>query len=84
MLFHTFRHARKYFNGVDEDQFSEVQHVMGLLAFSSHTEVASYQVSWSLALACRLTWRQPPATSLKIQVMGVAQLVERQTRDPNT
>ena len=57
----TFRHARKYFNGVDEDQLSEVQHVMGLLAFSPQTEVESYKVNCNLmhrvASACQpLVW----------------------------
>ncbi|KAK7508633.1 hypothetical protein BaRGS_00000199 [Batillaria attramentaria] len=37
------RHARKHFSGVDEDQFGEVQQVMGLLAFSPDTELSPYK-----------------------------------------
>ncbi|XP_060064943.1 E3 ubiquitin-protein transferase MAEA-like [Ylistrum balloti] len=37
------RHARKYFVNLEEDQLSDVQRVMGLLAFPSDTSITSYQ-----------------------------------------
>ncbi|KAK7109494.1 E3 ubiquitin-protein transferase MAEA-like isoform X2 [Littorina saxatilis] len=43
------KHARKYFNGVEEEQFPEVQKVMGLLAFTADTDIAEYQALFSEA-----------------------------------
>ena len=43
----TFRHARKYLtnsNLVDDAQMSQVERVMGLLAFPADTNIAPYQV----------------------------------------
>ncbi|PVD31056.1 hypothetical protein C0Q70_10333 [Pomacea canaliculata] len=37
------RHARKHFSGVEGDQMAEVQLVMGLLAFSPHTNILRYK-----------------------------------------
>lgn len=39
------RHARKHFSGVEGDQMAEVQLVMGLLAFSPHTNILRYKVT---------------------------------------
>ena len=38
------RHARKYFTG-EESQLTDVQRVMGLLAFSPETQIPVYKVS---------------------------------------
>ena len=44
-----YRHARKYFSTVSEEQhLSEIQKVMGLLAFPSDTQISSYKVSLKL------------------------------------
>lgn len=39
-----FRHARKYFTSIESDQMPDVQKVMGLLAFSSNTQLKPYKV----------------------------------------
>ena len=46
---YDFRHARKYFSNVAEDQhLSEIQKVMGLLAFPSDTQISPYKVCYKL------------------------------------
>ncbi len=39
------RHARKYFTGLEDNQLSDVQRVMGLLAFNADTQIPVYKVS---------------------------------------
>ena len=36
-------HARKYFNGVEENQLGEIQKVMGMLAFPLDTDIGAYR-----------------------------------------
>ena len=38
------RHARKFFSSLEGEQLSEVQRVMGLLAFPADTDVSHYKV----------------------------------------
>ena len=42
-----FRHARRYFINLVDDQLYEVQRVMGLLAYPANTTLAPYRVSSS-------------------------------------
>ncbi|KAL5022038.1 hypothetical protein ScPMuIL_001193 [Solemya velum] len=46
------RHARKYFTSIESDQMPDVQKVMGLLAFSSNTQLKPYK---NLLDMCRWT-----------------------------
>lgn len=41
--FEAVKHARKYFTNVEDDQLKDVQHVMGLLAFSAETDISPYK-----------------------------------------
>lgn len=50
LIFHffclsLFRHARRYFVNLVDDQLYEVQRVMGLLAYSANTTLPPYKVS---------------------------------------
>lgn len=45
-----FRHARRYFVNLVDDQLYEVQRVMGLLAYSANTTLPPYKVSSFICL----------------------------------
>ena len=38
------KHARKFFTGLDDHQMTDVQKVMGLLAFPADTKISPYKV----------------------------------------